>query len=349
MEKLCFFFSAVVGTWLIAMGLGQKRYRSHPRGGVVVRHHADLAAFVVMGASLMFITYLTAATCYGYFIAAALYLSGNTGNSFYLNDVTACMMVVASSALWAMIACTLYRIGADIGAYHSLQPVNSEPTVSYRKVAATDGRQPKITVSKICYGYPTVLGPDGQPVGADPSLFSTTTTDIENIGQTKPETPLAGIQDPRLERSFPMTWKIGKVGYRRYHKNSAAPEVHLTVTMERTAVDDITVPSAMMTIRTNELQRPRIWASEIASAMLFAGWQKQLRRLQPDDITRQDDYTVLAPVQKSDHPGYTDELLSAAEAKAAPTTARDTVSVTDIVNVIKESGLRLQRDPRITA
>lgn len=302
---------------LLALGLGALRFRSNDGGGVTKRKFADFWAVFLLLIGIGVIAYYTVRLGYGSLLASAVYGTGNHGQTFFLNEWAAGAAMVALIAAWTLAACESYNLGACWSANHFLQQVPADPENE--------------ALDQLLYSQQISIEEENKP-----------------LDQTFRPQPPRPILDARLCDAFQGDFLRGGVRYRRIHKNPRAAEVHSKVNLEvidLSKVEGTHGPSyTAMTVTTDELVHPHLWASEIASAMKFAGWQKQLHPLSDDEAScSRQSFAVPGKTR----PGYAAELKFAAEAKASPDQSRDYVVVDDIISVLKDAGLKLQRDPQI--
>ncbi len=149
--------------------------------------------------------------------------------------------------------------------------------------------------------------------------------------------------DWRLEKASEACYTLCGQKYCRQHKNPAISESHLSMITSVDGRDGDTVIS----VETDELAHPHLRASEIAKMMLFAGWQATLYRAEASGDEETGCWEKSFDIPGKSHLGYAAELKFAALAKMQSERPRDYVDVADIVNVLKDGGVKLQRDPKV--
>lgn len=371
MSKIVILALTYLCTWIVAACLGMLCYRSDARGGVRIRPYVDRFALVMILAGFVVIAYLTARLAYGELVIVTSRCTGYSGRQFYLNEAMALAEVMGLSAIWTAVACQCYRLGAARGSYCVIQPLSApvvhqtgHATESCTAITDSVGGQsqsPEIGTDS-CSGlgqlHPcatsdhtlTGIGEDGKLYAVDASQVITECDD-----DSSDEVPTVAqhhrICDLRLSKSFPDQWMLGDLKYRRSHKDPDAPEVHFDYHVESAEITDgIISEGYLMTIETNELAYPHIWAREIAQAMRSAGWTQSLSRISEcEEIRFADPDSFCLGYAASLDATTQDESADLDICDESVDSDTDYVSklIDNIVSAIQDEGIKLRRDPLV--
>lgn len=303
MVKIGFMLVLYACGWLLAVGIGMFYYRTDAGGMPVKRRYADLWALISMVIGLGLVAFLTVRVGYGVFVQLAMLVTGNHGQTFFLNEWAAVAEACALCAFWTLIACWCYWIGISCSADYFLRPMGAEINRQRRR-AAMDG----LADEEARAGLLEVMR-----------------------------------DDSRLAKAFEACFVDDGRSYCRTHKNPAVSESHIGMTTEIRNGDDTPVVAAF-SVETDELVHPHLRAGEIVQMMMFAGWQKILHRVEDESGYWERCFAVPSTDFRL---GYAAELRSAALAKKQLDCPLGYVDVTDIVNVLKDEGVKLRRDPKV--